>query len=138
MELGEIWKHLSSFPLAHVATIDADHPRVRPMCLIAHNNTLWAATTSMWNKIKQIQENNKIEFTVLYKSEERVGCIRATGRATIIEDLETKKMLSLVIPFFNDYWNSPEDPAYTLLRFDLDVMRVDHTDGKKYTIETNK
>jgi general stress protein 26 len=134
MELHEIWDRFTSFPFVHLATVEGSFPRVRPICLIAHKKLLWAATHTSWDKVHQIRNNGRVEFTLLYKDKDRIGGIRAAGRAQIIDDPITKETLSTVIPFFNDHWSSPTDPEYTLLRFDLDLIRVDHTDGKKYTV----
>ena len=64
----EIWSLLQDFPLAHLATVDNDQPRVRPMVLITHIDSIWLSSKSDWSKVEQIRYNNKVEFTFSPKS----------------------------------------------------------------------
>ena len=133
--LSDIWKYFEGYPLAHLATIEGDQPRVRPMALITFNEELWLATKTEWNKVDQIRNNNRIEFTLAPSDQNRTGSIRVTGIAIIVEDQVTKKSLSAVIPWFHHYWADEDDPNFTLLKVDFNRILYDHpTNGKKYTI----
>jgi general stress protein 26 len=136
LELQEIWKYFSNTPLIHLATLDGDFPRVRMMALIEHNDKLWLASKSHWHKVAQIRKNANIEFTVPVRGEQQAGCIRATGRANIIEDEKVREELSKVIPWFDGYWNSPDDPNFTLISITLTSIKYDNPwDGLKYSLE---
>ncbi len=136
IKLQEIWYLLDEFPLAHLATMDNDQPRVRPMALITHDDSIWLSSKSEWSKVKQISENEKVEFTVAPKSDSTTGSIRITALAEIEEDLKTKEELAKAIPWFNNYWNSPDDPNFTLIKMKLNRVLYDNPfDGKKYTVK---
>ncbi|MHA2082677.1 MAG: pyridoxamine 5'-phosphate oxidase family protein [Candidatus Thorarchaeota archaeon] len=126
--LADIWHHYENFPLAQVATIDGNQPRVRSMALITHKDRLWISSKTTWNKVTQIRANNRVEFTVQPRGNKSVGSIRTTCRATEIDDLETKKELAAIIPWFASYWESFDYPSFTLLRLDPKMILVDSPD----------
>lgn len=132
----EIRKYFTNMPLIHLATIDGDYPRVRMMALIEHNGKLWLASKSHWNKVEQIRINPNIEFTVPVKSEQEIGCIRVTGKAKIVEDQNVKEELAKAVPWFDGYWESPEDPAFALISLTLLSIKFDNPfDRHKYSLE---
>ncbi len=136
IKLEEIWSLLQGIPTAHLATIDKDQPRVRPMGLITHNDSIWLSSPTDWSKVEQIRDNNKVEFTVAPKSETTTGSIRFTAIAEIVEDLKTKEDLAKVMTWFSDYWSGPDDPNFTLMKMKLSRVLYDNPfDGKKYTVE---
>jgi len=81
IKLQEIWSLLDGFPLAQLATIDNDQPRVCPMALITHNGSIWFSSKSEWSKVEQIQNNEKVEFALAPKSPLATGSIRFTADA---------------------------------------------------------
>ncbi len=136
IDLREIWKFFEGYPLAHIATIEGNQPRVRPMSLISTDNELWLATKTEWDKVNQIAMNNKVEFTIAPLNERGTGSVRATATAVIIKDRETRQRISQAIPWFNQYWTSPDDPNFTLIQLILMKVLHDHpTDLKKYTVK---
>jgi uncharacterized pyridoxamine 5'-phosphate oxidase family protein len=137
MNLETIWKYyFKSDVTAYLATVEEDQPRVRPMSLISHDDNLYHATMTTYEKVKQIQKNKKIELVISVKTDNRIDPIRAVGRAKIIDDTKTKKDVSTAISWFKFFWNSPDDPAYTLFQLDLEKIFFNNPDdGKKYTIE---
>ncbi|MHA3963272.1 MAG: pyridoxamine 5'-phosphate oxidase family protein [Candidatus Thorarchaeota archaeon SMTZ1-45] len=135
ISLQEVWVHFEGFPLAHLATVEGNQPRVRPMSLISIENRLWLATKTEWDKVGQIIANNKVEFTVAPLSKNGTGSIRATAIAVVIKDRETKQRLSLAIPWFNQYWIDSDDPNFTLIKLEPTRMLYDHpSDRRKYTV----
>lgn len=135
ISLQDIWHHFEKYPLAHVATIEENHPRVRPMALITHRGNLWLASKTEWDKVDQIKKNNRVEFTVAPTSETGTGSLRITARAVIIGDLSIKEELLPSIPWFSQYWYGLDDSNFTLIRLDIKRILYDHpTDGKKYTV----
>ena len=107
MNKQEAINHLNSVNLAYVATIDNNEPRVRIMSIIPHNNQYWCCTITGRKKIDQIRQNNHFEFSSQLANNQ--GSIRASGKVDIIEELETKKEISGVISWFDDYWKSYDD-----------------------------
>ena len=70
-------------------------------------------------KIKQIQNNPKIEFCLLISKGNDNGYIRGSGKANIIQDKETKKRLANHANHFSNYFKGPEDPNYALLEIEI-------------------
>lgn len=135
IDLREIWKFFEGYPLAHLATIEGNQPRVRPMSLISVDNQLWLATKTQWNKVNQLEANNMVEFSIGPLNDHGTGSIRATATAVIIDNKETKHELSLSIPWFNQYWTGSDDPNFTLIKLNLIRVLYDHpTDRKKYNV----
>lgn len=64
-------------------------------------------------------KNPKIEFCLSLEKKERRGYMRAAGLAKIIQDKEIKLSISKRCDFFNRYWESPDDPNYTLIELQL-------------------
>ncbi|MHA1930372.1 MAG: pyridoxamine 5'-phosphate oxidase family protein [Candidatus Thorarchaeota archaeon] len=136
IKLQEIWSLLDCFPLAQLATIDNDQPRVRPMTLVTHNGSIWFSSKSQWSKVEQIQNNEKVEFTLTPKSPSATGSIRFTAIAVVEENLKIKEDVAKAIPWFSDYWNGADDPNFTLIKLKLNRVLYDNPfDGKKYTVE---
>jgi uncharacterized pyridoxamine 5'-phosphate oxidase family protein len=135
MSLDELRQHFEGFPLAHVATIEGNQPRVRAMSLISWDNKLWLATKTEWDKVEQIRRNNRVEFTVMLKTQERTGSLRITAEAALVDDTATKTKLASAIPWFHQYWKDASDSNFTLIRLDLTRILFDHpSDRKKYTV----
>ena len=136
IDFSFVYNEVSKGALAHVATMDNDQPRVRMMSVTAIDNSLWLLTRSSWSKVRELKENDKIEMTIGFQGEKGVGCIRATGRADLIPDSTTRQKVSEVVPWFKGYWESAEDPDFTLYQLKLSLVRVDHPDdGLKYTVD---
>ena len=127
MKLSEIWENFDNKPLAHLATQDENQPRVRVITLITYKKGLWFVTVSKRSKLAQIKKNNRIEISLSYGKNMR-GCIRITGKAIIIEDLTIKKQFAEENPRLfsneNPFWKSYEDPAFNLLRIDINKVVI--------------
>ncbi|MHA1138182.1 MAG: pyridoxamine 5'-phosphate oxidase family protein [Candidatus Thorarchaeota archaeon] len=136
MTLSEVWPHLEAGGLAHLSTIDGNQPRVRMMALNVYDKKLWLVTKTGDDKIGQIRKNSKAEFTYAVPGKGRTGCLRATADAVIVDDQETRDSVVSSIPWFTNYWESAEDPNFTLIRLDLKQILFDHHETpSKYTIE---
>lgn len=112
----EVWSHFKDFQAIFLATIDANAPRVRPVTLIHFDKKMWVTTGSGDAKIKQIQTNNKIEFCLLLGIGGESGYVRCNGRAEIVGDAATRKLIADNTPFFKTFWKTADDLGYTLLR----------------------
>ena len=136
MTTDEIWSYFEKANMAHLATMDGTQPRVRIMALIKHDKKLYTLTHTSWNKVRQITENNKVEFTSGVNGENGVGVLRTTAIAHIVENLETRQKIAEIIPWFTEYWDSPDDDNFTLIELIPTRVLFDHPDdGKKYRID---
>jgi uncharacterized pyridoxamine 5'-phosphate oxidase family protein len=123
---SEAWAWLQPVQTIHLATWDGKSPRVRPVSLIFDDGRFWFCTGSEDAKVGQLQKNPGFEFSLMLEKSDCRGTLRCSGRARIASDLEEKSRMSARIPFFNQYWVSPEDPAYCLVELqvrDVEFMR---------------
>ncbi|MFX1518241.1 MAG: pyridoxamine 5'-phosphate oxidase family protein [Promethearchaeota archaeon] len=140
MKFDEIWESLLNYSTVHLATVDNDQPRVRPMTLIIYEEQLWMVTHTEKNKVEELKKNTNIEFSFVFIKNKIVGCIRATGKGIIINDMSLKKELSENIAFFPNYWRTSDDPNYTLIQLKLDQVYYSPPteDGIKYLFDLTK
>jgi len=124
-EIRKAWSRLKDFQHVFLATIEGDHPRVRPVTLIYLDKRFWITTGTGSAKVEQIQSNPKVEFCLLFKEEDMDCCLRAAGLAKIINDEETKAKIARHCGFFSKHWESEDDPSYTLLEiYPLEIEYV--------------
>ncbi|MBK5112188.1 MAG: pyridoxamine 5'-phosphate oxidase family protein [Candidatus Heimdallarchaeota archaeon] len=119
----DVKKHLLQMPLVFFSTVEKNQPRVRPMALINCDNEYWLTSRSYEEKMDQVKENAKFEFS-FNEQENLKGMIRITGKAYVIEDLKIKEKLSKAIPFFKDYYTEPADPNFGLIKLEIEEVRV--------------
>jgi len=129
----EVWGHFKKEQIVFLATGEGDKPRVRPVTLIYFNDRFWVTTGANSAKIKQIKGNANIEFCLMFKKGESSGYIRGAGLANIIEDKETKKLLADNIPFFNEYWETPDDPNFALV--ELVIKEIEYLKPEGFLAE---
>lgn len=133
----EVWALFKHAQPIFLATVDEGKPRVRPVTLIHFNRKLYVSTGADNAKIKQIKANNKIEFCLLLEKEKYKGYIRGAGVADIVEDMETKKMLSGEIPFFKEYWKDFTDPGFALLQIhvqDIEYLQPGAFETQRFSV----
>jgi len=124
-EIRKAWSRLKDFQHVFLATIEGDHPRVRPVTLIYLDKRFWITTGTGSAKVEQIQSNPKVEFCLLFKEEDMDCCLRVAGLAKIINDKETKAKIARHCDFFSKHWESEDDPSYTLLEiYPLEIEYV--------------
>ena len=129
----EVWGQFEHTQNVFLATASGKKPRVRPVTLIYFNDRFWVTTGTNSAKIKQIKENQNIEFCMLFKEGEYNGYIRGRGLANIIEDSETKKMIAESTSFFKNYWKSADDPNYALL--EIVVKEIEYLKPGEFSVE---
>ena len=112
----EVFGRFDGLPEIELATVENDQPKVRPVMLMHLDRRLYVATETGSNKVAQIRENPKMEFCLRLPEGENVGYVRAAGIAEIVEDMETKASVAQRCPFFKNFWETPEDPTYTLIQ----------------------
>ncbi len=111
----EVWESFSEEPHIFLATAEGDQPRVRPVTLIYLLNKLFVTTGTTDAKVKQIRQNPKTEFCLLFEKDERKGTIRVECAAKIVENKNVKTDVYNNISFAKEFWRSPEDPSYTVI-----------------------
>ena len=135
MEKSTFIEYLKGYPLGHLATVEDNQPRVRAMALIVHDDELWISTRSSWNKVTQIEQNNRIEISVGIRGETGTGAARITGQAVAIQNRDLRHTLSKAIPWFDQYWDSPDSDLFSLYRIEVNQVLVDHPDNRvKYHV----
>lgn len=133
----EVWKQFRDYQPVFLATSDADQPRVRPVTLICLEEKFWIVTGTNDSKVKQIQKNPRIEICLFLKEGDKRGYVRIAGLAKIIQDRQTKTRIAKLCKFFNDFWKSPDDPSYTLIRFsnnEVEYLRPDEIETYKFKL----
>jgi len=133
----EVWERFEKYSTIYLATIDGDGPRVRPVTLVHLDSKFWILTGKSDAKIQQIKQNPRIEFTYNVKKDENTGYIRGGGKLILIEDKETKVSIAERVKYFQDYWQSLDDPNYALLEVQLEeieYMRPGEMITKKYKL----
>ncbi|KPK62979.1 hypothetical protein AMJ83_08840 [candidate division WOR_3 bacterium SM23_42] len=133
----EVWGLFRDTQPVFLATLDGSKPRVRPVTLIHFDMKLWVSTGANNAKIKQIKTNGNVEFCLLLEKGENKGYVRGTGVADIVEDMETKKLLSENIPFFTEYWKDFTDPEFALLQVhvqDIEYLRPGVFDVQRFPV----
>ena len=130
----EIWQSFVEQQHVHLATVDGDQPRLRPVTLIRLGSKLFVATGAGDAKVRQIERNPKAEFCLLLEKGEQKGTIRSQCTARLVEDKKVKADAYEKIPFMKDFWPSPEDPRYALIELDpnrFEYMRIGSTEALK-------
>jgi len=100
----------------YLATLDGDQPRVRPVTMVQHQGNLFVLTSSSSNKTGQIRRNSKVEVVAPVSHGEDTGYIRFSATATVEERPKIRTELAKAVSFFGNFWESPDDPRYALIR----------------------
>ena len=122
----EAWGWLKPTQTVHLATWDGKRPRVRPVSLIFEEGRFWVSTGSEDAKVAQIGKHPVFEFSLMLEGEGGTGTLRCSGAAWIVTDPGTKGSMAEGIPFFDQYWETPEDPTFCLIELkvkDVEYMR---------------
>lgn len=121
--INDIESYFKQQSLISLATVEGDQPRVRIVSLIRMDKKFYVITGARGGaetaKVRQIKENPKVEFVMQVEKDGKIGNIRATATATILEDAPLKSRLFEEIEWVKSYFPSPEHPEYILLGFDV-------------------
>ena len=117
MKLTDCVKFANENPVAWLATADGDQPHVRGMGMwYADETGFYFQTSTMKDMVRQLEENNKVEFA-FFKPEEMVGTmLRVSGEIEFLDDLETKKKVLADRPFLKDFGLTAESPELIVFR----------------------
>ncbi len=113
---------LKQVQTVHLATWDGERPRVRPVSLVHHQGRFWVCTGSRDAKAAQVITHPVFEFSLLLQGEKGNGTLRVSGGVRVVRDLEEKSRISRAVPFFGDYWKSPEEESFFLMELVPDSM----------------
>jgi general stress protein 26 len=113
---------LKPLQMVHLATCEADQPRLRPMTLIFHGGRFWFATGSADQKSLQLDANPKAEFCLLLRSGDNSGYLRGSGAMDRIDDPALRKAVADAALFIYDYFRDADDPGYRL--YEMKVARL--------------
>jgi uncharacterized pyridoxamine 5'-phosphate oxidase family protein len=104
---------LTSTDVAFLATCDGDQPCVRPVNVALREGfTLWIASYAFWGKVRQLQQNVKVEVCVM----ESTGAhVRIVGQGLIRADMTDKQRVFDAFPLMRHYFPNAADPNYTLI-----------------------
>lgn len=125
---------LSGFSEVMLATLEGNQPRLRPVTLVNNQGQLYLLTGANSRKVQQIKSNKNVEIVKLVKVGERTGYVRFAAHAHVIEDQTIKKRIADETPFFSSYWESPADPTYALIQFQITTLSYLKPDEMEETI----
>lgn len=123
--LRQIWELFKPVQMIHLATCEGKKPRVRPMSMIHFDKKLWVSTYTGDAKVKQLKRNPYFEFCLLMKKGKYHGYVRGLGRARIIKGRRTRKKVAGAIPFFKQYWKSPDEWSFCLIHLKLKAIEYE-------------
>lgn len=117
MEFADCVKFANENPVAWLATVDGDQPRVRGMGMwYADETGFYFQTATMKDMVRQLQENGKVEFA-FYRPDEMVGTmLRVSGEVEFLDDVEVKKKVLADRPFLTEFGLTAEDPKLVVFR----------------------
>jgi len=123
----EVMAHFQRQNIIHMATVEGDQPRVRPVTLVHLDDELYVITGARGGaetgKVRQIKEKPKVEFYMTIEGEGSQVFIRGETVASIVEDPELKGRLYGEIGWAKSYFEGPEDPSYILLHMEPKAFR---------------
>ncbi len=117
MEFADCVKFANENPVAWLATVDGDQPRVRGMGLwYADETGFYFQAATMKDMVRQLQDNGKVEFA-FYKPDEMVGTmLRVSGEVEFLDDVEIKKKVLADRPFLAEFGLTAEGPKLVVFR----------------------
>lgn len=133
----EIWSNFNEYRIVYFATSVDNQPRVRPLTLVLLDDKLWVLTGTKDAKMQELNKNPKIQVSMDIKKDKHTGSARFTGKAEIVKSMDIKKSIAARVDYFKEYWDTPEDPNFTLLRMDfkeIEYMRPGEIIAKKYSL----
>src|SRR3954469_10222800 len=97
-----------------LATIDGDHPRVRPVSPVRTDGfTVYVANLRAYHKTGEIAANPKVELCYLDSGHNQV---RITGVAEVVTDRALLDEIWQSNPLLRAYLGTPENPALIIYR----------------------
>ena len=100
----------------HLATIDADQPRVRPVSPVRSDGfTIYVANLRLYHKTGEIAANPKVELCYMDDGHNQV---RLTGLAHVVTDRATLQEIWDANPLLRQYLGSLDNPMLIVYRIE--------------------
>ncbi|HPF08299.1 MAG TPA: pyridoxamine 5'-phosphate oxidase family protein [Candidatus Cloacimonadota bacterium] len=116
--------HLKKLQMVHLATIEADQPRLRPMTMIYWQQRFWFATGSQDRKAIQLKANPKAEWCLIVPGEDCTGYLKGSGVMRTETDPAIRKALADYAQFLYDYWKDASDPDFVLYEMQISELKL--------------
>ncbi len=95
-----------------LATIDGDHPRVRPVSPLRTDGfTVYIASMRSSNKTAELERNQNVEICYMSPGHDHV---RITGRMALVTDASTRQSIWDANPLLRAYLKSIDNPEFLL------------------------
>jgi general stress protein 26 len=105
----------------HLATIDGDHPRVRPVSPVRTDGfVVYVANLRMYQKTAEIAANPNVELCYLSDAHDQV---RLTGIAEVVTDRALLQEIWNANPLMRQYLGSIDNPALIVYRITPNRVR---------------
>jgi general stress protein 26 len=105
----------------HLATIDGDQPRLRPVSPVKTDGfTVYVANLRSYHKTAEIAANPKVELCYLSEGHDQV---RITGVAEVVTDRALLSEIWDANPLLRNYLGSIDNPALIVYRVRPDRVR---------------
>ena len=134
----EIWSNFYEYRVVYFATAVDNQPRVRPLTMVPLDDELWILTGTKDAKMQELNKNPNVQVSMAVEKDEHTGSVRFTGKVEVIKNMETKKDIAERVDYFKEYWDTPADPNFTLLKMDfheVEYMRPGEIIAKKYSLK---
>ena len=103
---------MASARFPDLATIDGDHPRVRPVSpLRTEGFTVYIASMRSSNKTAELERNQNVELCYMSPGHDHV---RITGRMALVTDASTRQSIWDANPLLRAYLKSIDNPEFLL------------------------
>ena len=105
---------MASARFPHLATVDGDQPRVRPVSPVrTHGFTVYVANLRSYHKTGEIAANPRVELCYLSPGHDQV---RITGVAEVVSDRPVLQEIWDSNPLLRNYLGSIDNPALIVYR----------------------
>ncbi len=117
MEFEDCIKFANENPIAWIATVEEDQPRVRAFGMwFADETGFYFQTATMKEIVAQLENNPKLEFA-FYQPDDMSGImLRVSGEAEFLDDPELKKKVINDRPFLKEFGMTPQDERLVIFR----------------------
>lgn len=126
LKAGDVLKQLKKAELVYLATVDQDHPCLRPMNLVVHEERFFLLTFTSSKKVGMIKANPKIELCTVVDKWNR-NYIRASGTAGFIDDADLREEVASKAGFFKFLWKDSVNPEFTLM--EVTISRLEYLEA---------
>jgi len=117
LEFGDCIKFASENPIAWIATVEKDQPRVRAFGMwFADETGFYFQTATIKEIVAQLQTNPKVEFA-FYQPDDMTGTmLRVSGEVEFLDDLKLKEKVIKDRPFLKELGMTPQDERLIIFR----------------------